>query len=579
VSYKRTLILFLLFVALAGSYYVYEYKGKASREESEKQGKLLLPFKLEDATALVLKKPGETIFAEKKGDKWALREPIAAPAEQKTIEQALRALSELKYERELGAQTDLEPFGLGGEPEMGIEIQGTHGDIGKLLLGAATPDGNNVYAKKAGDQKVYTVAASAKTSIGRTLFDLRDKSVFDFAVPDVKGLAVSLGDKVFIFETMPKDDWQMTAPEKHPADSDKIRTLLDSVKYARAQKFVEEEATEMDKYGLSNPRARIELIFADGKKALLLGKETAPDLSAIYARRDGQRQIFELRSEMIKQLSANVGEWQDKRLARFDTAAVAHLRIDGRDGRIVLDRSSEGSGEWKLAGPQTAKADKQKVETLLSDLLEAKAARFLKASESKPVEAAFVNPSVQLTLLDKNNETLAQLSLSKIEGKSEVYAKTSQLTELSTVSEQLLAKLSIKPEDFKDKSALAFDPAAIEKIDVTTKDKSFIIKRKGAEWKVPGGLKMEPYDVDQFLWDLRDLKYTAVAAATKNDKTYGFDSPTHVIKLWTADGKNPVRLLIGKHAPEKGIYYAQGAYDKQMMEIEALALSRWLEKF
>ncbi|MBI5115934.1 DUF4340 domain-containing protein [Candidatus Poribacteria bacterium] len=577
-SYKRTLVLFLLFLALAGSYYFYEYKGKASREESEKQGKLLLPFKLEDATALVLKKAGETILAEKKGDKWVIREPIAAPAEQKTVEQALRALSELKYERELGAQTDLKPFGL-GEPEMGIEIQGTHGDIGKLLLGAATPDGANLYAKKAEDQKVYTVAASVKASIDRTLFDLRDKSVFDFAVPDVKGLAVSLGDKVFMFEAVPKDDWQMTTPEKHPADSDRIRTLLDSVKYARAQKFVEEEAPDMDKYGLSSPRGRIELAFSDGKKALLLGKETGVDASAIYARRDGQRQVFELSSEMIKQLSANVGDWRDKHLARFDTAAVARLRIDQRNGRIELERSSESSGEWRLVEPQTGKADKEKAETLLSDLLEVKAARFLKASESKPVEAVLANPLVQLTLSDKNNGTLAQLSLSKLEGKSEVYAKTSRLTDLSTVSEQLLAKLSIKPEDLRDKSVLAFDPAAIQKIEVTTKDKSFVIKRKGTGWKVPGSLKMEPYDADQFLWDLRDLKYRAVTAAAKNDKTYGFDSPTRLIKLWTADEKKPVRLLIGKHAPEKGIYYVQGADDKQVMEIEALALSRWLEKF
>ncbi len=577
-SYKRTLVVFIIFVTLAASYYFYEIKGKTSREEKEQKAKLLLSFKPEDAATLVLKRPGEMLVVEKTAEKWRLTQPVIAPAEQKTVEQIVRALSELKYERELGPQSDIETFGLKA-PAVEVEVKGAHADIGALLMGAPTPDGSGVYAKRVSDDKVYTIAKSTKDSVNKTLFDIRDKTVFDFAMPDVKGLAVSLSGQTIAFEAASEDNWRMTAPEKYPADADKIRKLLDSIKYSRIQRFIEEEASDIEKYGLSKPRASFELAFADDKKVLMVGDETAPDSGSVYARRDDQRQVFELRSDILRNLSRKADEWRDMHLARFNLAEVARVQVEKPDGQIVAERIGEGRNEWKLVEPQSAKADKDKIEELFTELLEAKAVRFLKASDAKTISTAFDNPLVRVTLSDKGGETESQLSLGKMEGKPEVYAKTNLLAEVSVVRERLLTKLSIQPEEFRDRSVLAFDPASIERIEVATKDKSFSFKRKEVEWKVPRGTEMQPNDVDQFLWDLRELEYVALKPAQPKDKTYGFDSPACVIRLWAKEAKNPVRLTIGKRAADKNIYYVVGEDERQMMEIEDTALSKWLDKF
>ncbi|UCD58642.1 MAG: DUF4340 domain-containing protein [Candidatus Hydrogenedentota bacterium] len=579
-SYKRTLVFLIIFVALAAFFYLYEFKGGEARREAERKAKLLFSFKPESVTELVLRKPEEVIVTERENGKWTIKEPVNAAAEQRTVEQILNTLSDLKYERDIGPQADLLPFGL-SEPEVEVEIKGTQGIIDRLLLGASTPDGANSYAKRSSGEQVFTVSKSARSTMDRSLFDMRDKTVFDFSVPEVQGLTAYRNGRTLKFEKRQEGEWMMSSPEERIADAGKIRGLLDTIKYARIKKFIEEEASDPDlqKYGLASPSARLELALGDTMKVLAFGNQTGSDSQSVYVRRGNQRQILELGVDILNSLSADVDDWRDTHVAKFARNDVARLQIDSPAGAIAVERSEENFEDWRLVKPEPGVADEDRVGTLLSDVRNARVTRFPKADELTAAEASFENPLIRLSLWNKNNETLLTLLLSDSGNKDELYAGMEETGEILVVDEQLLEKLTIGPDEIRDKSVLRFNATDIERIEVATGGESFLIKRKGVNWKVPGSLEMESYEIDQFLWDLRGMKYKARGQKREDDAHYGFDSPALIVRLWSSGEDRPVGLVVGKRVAEHDSYYVVHSHNDQLMEVEGEPLSEWLDRF
>ncbi len=577
-SYKRTLVFFIIFAALLIFFYFYEFRGGEARKQAEQTAKLLLHFNGKDVTTIALRRPEQRIVAQCANGKWTITEPVNAPAEGKTLDQMLETLAGLKYERDIGEQADLGPFGL-SEPEAEVELKGSKGDIGGLLLGTLTPDGANFYVKRTGDGQVFTVSKSAKSKIDRSLFDMRDKTVFDFSVPDVRALTVSPKGQTFTFESRPEGEWLMTSPERHSADAGKITRVLDSIKYARVKKFVEEAASDFEKYGLATPAARVEVVLDGETKVLSLGKQTGPDSKSVYARRDDQPQVLELDAGILNSLPAGVEDWRDRRLVRFDRAKVEKLETDSPEGRIVAERSPEDAQKWTLTEPEQAVADKDRIASLLSELQDAKVSRFPGPEEAKAAEPAFERPLIRLSLWQEDGKPQATLLLSRTDERPDIYARTGEGGEILVVGERLLSALTVSPNEIKDKSVLRFNAADIEKIDFAAGGKSFEISRKDVQWDVPDKLGMESYEIDQFLWDLSELKYKTVGPKEKDDKAYGFDSPSLIVTLWSNKAGSPMRLLIGKKTPGEDSYYALTGSDKQVMEVEAALISEWMGKF
>jgi len=579
VSYRRTLVFLVIFVALATFFYIYEIRGGEARRRVEEQKGLLFSFKPEDARKLTLKKAMDTIVIEKQDAGWMITAPVTAPAEQGSVDRMLDSLVELKSERDIGAQGDLGPFGL-AEPETEVEIAGGGGVLGSILLGTSTPDGSKLYVKLSEKEPVYTVSNSLRGGLDKTLFDLRDKKVVDFSIPDVTGVKLFRNGQTFVFEKSADGDWAMTSPAEHNADAGKVRRLLDSIRFARVKKFVEEDATDLAEFGLESPSALVKLEFADKTTSVAFGDRSGPDDSGnIYARRNEERQVLELGAVIMDNLSDDVDEWRDRTLLAFERSDVARLRILSTDGNITVERSTEDTEEWVLTEPETAAADRDEVQSLLSYLSSAKGARFLKGKDLETAERALKTPEAQLKLWRKDSEEPLTLSISQSDDQSEIYARTEPDGEIATVHRGLLDELTGDPDRLKDRAVLKFATPNIEKIEISIGERSFAVKREGVRWDMPRGLDLEDYELDRFLWDLHEVDYSAIVPRDDDDAAYGFDSPAMTIELWAAGADAPLRLVVGSRIAERNSYYVLGGDKERVMEIEEARVSDWLEKF
>ena len=94
-----------------------------------------------------------------------------------------------------------------------------------MLLGDDTPAGGDVYAALATDPRVFTVASYKKTSLAKSLNDLRDKSLLTLSADKVSRVELLKKGGNLEFDRT-KDGWQILKPSPSPADSSAVNALV-----------------------------------------------------------------------------------------------------------------------------------------------------------------------------------------------------------------------------------------------------------------------------------------------------------------------------------------------------------------
>ncbi len=121
---------------------------------------------------------------------------------------------------------DRKQYGL-DPPSVEVDIAGK-----QLLLGDETPAGGDVYAALAGDPRIFTIASYSKTSLDKSLNDLRDKSLLTLSPDKVSRVEVLKKPEEIEFDRT-KDGWQMLKPKPSPADTFAVNDLVRSLTGAK----------------------------------------------------------------------------------------------------------------------------------------------------------------------------------------------------------------------------------------------------------------------------------------------------------------------------------------------------------
>ncbi len=190
-NHRRLLPLLAAFLVLAASFYFLEWQRKEKARQKE-EAKKIFAVKEPDISKVTLKRGPKEIRLVKEGQDWYLTHPLKDRADRLTLNSLLVALAYLKLDRDLGPQKDLKPFGLDQPP---LVVTFTAGEkTHTLALGNKTPGKRGYYARRDQDPQVLVVATATKESLDRSLSALRDRTLFDFPVDQVKALRVKKGN-------------------------------------------------------------------------------------------------------------------------------------------------------------------------------------------------------------------------------------------------------------------------------------------------------------------------------------------------------------------------------------------------
>ena len=225
---QSTIALVVVLAGLGAYIYFVTWKmPEGGADAAAKKEKVFAGFEADKIEEIkVTSAAGDATTLKKEGGAWQMSQPIAAKADESEVSGITTALGSIEVSRVIDENpTNLNDYGL-SNPRIEIDFKGAGDkDYRKLLVGDKSPTGGDLFAKRNDEKKVFLIPAFQETSLNRTTFDLREKTVLKFDREKVDGIDVTAGGKTL---AVAKDggDWKITKPVQTRADFGSVEGLV-----------------------------------------------------------------------------------------------------------------------------------------------------------------------------------------------------------------------------------------------------------------------------------------------------------------------------------------------------------------
>lgn len=436
---KRSTLLLLL-AAVVGGVVIYflEIKPGKPRDEQPDATKEAFGFKREDITGVTVTRGGETIALENQDNKWLVKSPVNAAADDSALNSLIGDLVSARVEREFpNASADaLKEYGL-TPAAVKLEIKLKDGKTRTVELGGKDPLGSSVYARLDGSPNVSVLAASLLTNADKPLNDWRDRSVFGATQYDITSLKVT--NENGSFELGKKDaEWAITAPVSGPAEDSEVNSLISDITSAKAAEIVSEPADDLAKFGLDKPKINATAkLSTGGEKALLVGAKVD---DKYYAKAADNAQILKIDSALYDKLNIKLGALRSKQFVKINRDELTRFEMKNSTGKLVAVKKDD---KWLVVEPADKK-DKEAQTFKLFTPFESKATEVVD-KPTAAINAKLAKPIAEFRLTDKNGKTTV-VKVSDADG-DDIYIRVEGRSEVYKLGKAMLEGFNFKIED------------------------------------------------------------------------------------------------------------------------------------
>jgi hypothetical protein len=357
-------------------------------------------LKLDEAaiTKLGLKKKGAEPIALVKNNSgaWQITQPKPLNADQSTVSSTISTLSSLNSERVIEDKASgLKQYGL-DQPALEVDIAEKDNKAQKLLIGDETPAGSAVYAMLAGDPRVFTMASYHKTSIDKSLNDLRDKRLLTVSADKVSRLELIRKNQEIEFGRN-KDEWQILKPKPLRADSVQVGELVGKLADARMDLSESDNDSKeaASAFARATPVATAKVTDQSGTQEVQIRK----DKDTYYAKSSVVEGAYKVESSLGQALDKGLDDFRNKKLFDFGYSEPGKIELHNGSTAYFL---SKGGPDWWSNGK---KMDPESVQDLISKLRDLAASKF--------VDSGFANPAIEVTVTSDDGKRVEKVSIAK----------------------------------------------------------------------------------------------------------------------------------------------------------------------
>lgn len=338
-----TLILIVVLAGLGAYIYFVDSKRPAAGDSSPDAREKVFTVEGDKVNELRITAKGESTVLQKSDAGWKLVEPIQVDADPPEAIGVATALSNVDIVRVIDDNAaNLEQFGL-ANPSITVAFKAEGGATGTLKLGNKNATQGEIYALKDDGRRVFLVSAFQESSFNKTPFDLRDKKILKFDRDKADSLVLVDGSSSLELSRS-GSDWKVVKPVASRSDYSAVEGFIGRLASANMSKLVEQNPTDLAKYGLDKPTKTVTIGTESAKTILEIGKTENGDT---YARDAARPMVFTLDSTLAADLNKPFDDYRKKELFEFRPFSLARLRA-------VLDAP---------AGPKTYEFEKQKPAT------------------------------------------------------------------------------------------------------------------------------------------------------------------------------------------------------------------------
>src|SRR3954465_1107184 len=352
--------------------------------------------------------------------------------------------------------------------------------------------------------------------------------------------------------TLKKDGtaWKITQPAEMAASESEVSQLTSALGQAEIVRVIDENPTNLNDYGLSNPRVEVDFKAAGDKdyRKLYIGDKT-PTGGDFFAKRNDDKKVFLIAATNDTSFNRTTFDFRDKTLIKFEREKVDGIEIAAGGKTLAI---AKAGGEWKLSKPVQTSADFGSVEGLIGRL---------QTVQMKSIAADNATPAdLKKYGLDKPEATV-NLSLGSARatllfgGKAAdntVYARDASKPSVVTVESALLDDMKKSADEYRRKDVFQFRPFNATHIEITRNGQTIALDRvKGQgenapdRWKrvTPAGGDLAKEKGDDLLGKLSNIRVASFVDTAANT---GLDKPAMTVVVKYDEGKKEDRASFGQ---------------------------------
>ncbi|MBI2608636.1 MAG: DUF4340 domain-containing protein [Deltaproteobacteria bacterium] len=363
------------------------------------------------------------------------------------------------------------------------------------------------------------------------------KKVFIFKRENIETLSVQFkGYPKIQFERFGENKWNIKEPLEDEADIIKLNNIVSALFDLEKQRTLEEDDFKPQVFKLDDPEVEVWFKIAQDNHInhLKIGRKAASGAS-LYIQVEGEEKAYLVSTYLQSQLNKTAEEYRNKVVVSFlrEDLKTLNIKKEGEDIKLLKE------SDWKINEPLKTEASQDSVNEFLGNLELLRAERFVQKKELKVNKKLF-----EVSL---NDETKLIFSM---EG-PRFFIERAGRNKLDEVMELDKNKRNELYKDlfyFREKKIFNFDPILVTDFKIMEKGKEiFHLNKKEHEWFL-NDQKLKKDRVLNFLNALSDVEVEKFIDSIKNLKDYGLLDPEKEIILKDHEGKEFLKILIGKNS-------------------------------
>ena len=347
--------------------------------------------------------------------------------------------------------------------------------------------------------------------------------------------------------------WRLALPVQYGAQPSAVEAFLESIARLRPRTYIPPEQLEAAgstngwaAFGLGDNALTVKLESATGPAVIFRLGGPAPLGSQFYFQRVGADGIFTADDSFMGTLPRTADSWRDRALFDLDGTAYDRVEVRGKPGFVAVKDGK--SGVWRLTKPLAARADGERIETLLGALQRVRVAQFVTDSPLVDLGPLGLEPAEAELLVGRGTNDLVRIQFGRSPTNAPDFAFVRRManTNLVLVPVDAANLVRLPLVNFRDRR-LSPDLTAADHIEFRAGTNRSILDRRGTNW-LAGGPAPFPADsarIGQLLTQLGELQIVDFPNDVPDyPARYGLDRPD---PEWTVmSGTNElIRLAFG----------------------------------
>jgi hypothetical protein len=396
---RGLLVAAIVLAALTGALYWSNHRKakEVSAAPSADAPPKVLSLNSADFVSIKISKKGADEITLQKNDagKWQTTAPKPLAADQDAVSSLASTVSSLNSDRLVEEKAvDLGPYGL-AQPSIAITATDKNKKAVDLRLGDDTPTGNGVYAAVAGDPRVFIIASYNKSSLDKSLNDLRDKRLLTFDSDKLSRIELTAKKQTIEFGRN-KDQWQILKPKPMRADQFPVQDLIRSLQDAKMDLTSSDDEKKLAlAFSSGTVVATAKVTDMSGTQELQVRKNK----DDYYAKTSSVTGIYKVMSSVGTSLDKKLDDFRNKKL--FDFGFTEPEKIEIHDGAKSYFLSHSGADWWSNG----AKMDESSVSSLVSAIRDLWATKF--------PDSGFTTPVMDLAVTSDSGKRIEKVLISK----------------------------------------------------------------------------------------------------------------------------------------------------------------------